>query len=151
MNHDLLDILRALSVAEARFLVVGAHAMAVHGYVRATGDLDIWVAGDLENARRVWDGLAAFGAPLDDVSPEDLSTPDLVFQIGVAPGRVDILTSLSGIEFESAWNHKVSVDLGGLNVPILGRDDLIVNKRAVGRMRDLADIEALEEVRDQDR
>lgn len=150
MNNDLLDILRSLSDAEADFLVVGAHAMAVHGYVRSTGDLDIWIAPNLENAHRVWTALAAFGAPLDDVSPEDLSTPDMVFQIGVAPGRVDILTSLSGIEFEPAWDGRVLVDLSGVNVPVLGKDDLIANKRHVGRMRDLADIEALEEAEERD-
>lgn len=143
MTPDFLDMLRALSDANAEYLVVGAHALAVHATPRATGDLDVWVRRDIENARKVRRALAAFGAPLSDLSENDLLEPDLVFQIGIAPNRIDILTDVSGVTFEDAWPRRVAVMLHGLNVPVIGRDDLIANKRATGRLRDLADVEDL--------
>jgi hypothetical protein len=137
-------MLSALSAAGAEYLVVGAHALAVHGRPRATGDLDIWVRASSDNARRVWAALEVFGAPLHELKPEDLTTPDVVFQIGVAPGRIDLLTSITGVEFESAWPHRVEVGVAGLQVPVLGKNDLIRNKRATARPRDLADLAELE-------
>ena len=145
MNEDFIDLLAALTRADARFLVVGAHAMALHGVPRATGDLDVWVRPDPENAERVLAALKAFGAPLEslEVGVDDLQRVDSVIQIGVPPRRVDLLTSLSGLEFDEAWPHRVEHRLGTLNVPFLGRADLIRNKRATGRAKDLADVDAL--------
>ncbi len=134
----------ALSDAEIDFLVVGAYAMAVHGHPRATGDLDIWVRPSSDNASRVYLALAEFGAPLDDLSVEDLATPGVVFQIGVEPSRIDILTSISGVEFNSAWRRRQSIELEGISLNVIGRTDLIVNKRASGRTKDLADAETLD-------
>ena len=150
MNRDFVEMLAALSDAEADFLVVGAHALAAHGVLRATGDLDIWVRPSPANASQVWTSLSRFGAPLDDLTPEDLSAENLVFQIGLPPARIDILTSITGVDFDEAWYERVTVEIEGLDVPVIGREALIRNKRAVGRTRDLADIEALEEVRRDD-
>jgi hypothetical protein len=144
MNRDFLDMLSALSAAGAEYLVVGAHAVAVHARPRATGDLDIWVRPTPENAERVWSALEAFGAPLDHITPADLTSDDLVFQIGVAPGRIDILTNIGSVGFEDAWRNKVAIDLDGRSIPVIGREELIRTKRETGRPRDLADLAELE-------
>jgi hypothetical protein len=143
MNQDFVDLLRGFLGADVRFLVVGAYALAVHGRPRATGDLDIWVDATPENAPRIMQALAQFGAPLHDVNELDFARPGVVYQIGVAPGRIDILTELTGLTFENAWPHHTLGRFGDVEVPVIGRDDLIRNKRATGRPRDLADIEAL--------
>ena len=137
-------MLSALSEARADFLLVGAYALAVHGFPRATGDLDIWVRADSDNARKVLYSLAVFGAPLDDLTVDDLSKPGIVFQIGVEPSRIDILTAISGVEFGHAWERRVLVDVDGVCINVIGRDDLVVNKRASGRPKDIADAEALD-------
>ena len=144
MNQDFIDLLKAFADADVRFLVVGAYALAVHGRPRATGDLDLWVEPSEENGSRVVRALAAFGAPLSDVSIADFSTPGVVYQIGVAPGRVDILTELTGLTFPEAWSGRVRRLFGDVEVDFIGRDAFVKNKRATGRARDLADIEGLE-------
>lgn len=126
------------------YLVVGAYALAAHGRVRATGDLDVWVRPDALNAKRVMAALVAFGAPLQDAGEEDFSRPGLVFQIGVAPLRIDILTSIDAVDFEEAWDGRLTARLGDQAVPVLSAVHLIRNKRAVGRAQDLADVEWLE-------
>jgi hypothetical protein len=145
MNRDFAEMLSALSAAGAEYLVVGAHALAAHGRPRATGDLDIWVRPTSGNADRVWLALVRFGAPLSALKKEDLTTPGIVFQIGVEPVRIDILTAIDGVDFEGAWTRRVVVDIDGQSVPLLGKDDLIRNKRAAGRPQDLADVAALEQ------
>lgn len=145
MHPDFLDMLSALHAAGSEYLIVGAHALAAHGRPRATGDLDIWVRASPENARTVYQALRAFGAPLHDLTLDDLATPGVVFQIGLPPARIDILTSISGVAFEEAWGNRVTIPLGALAVPVLGRRDLIQNKRASGRPRDLADVAELGE------
>lgn len=148
MTDDWADALAALIAAEARFLVVGAHALAVHGVPRATQDLDVWVEPSAENAARVWNALAAFGAPLGDlgIQVEDFHTEGNVIQLGLPPRRIDVLTAISGVDsFATAWTHRVERMVHGHRVPFIGREALIANKRAAGRLRDLADIEALGE------
>jgi hypothetical protein len=147
LNEDFRDIIRTLLEGGARFLVAGAHALAVHGIPRATGDLDLWIERDPDNAERVWRSIIRFGAPVEalDVSVEDLSEPELDIQIGLPPKRVDILTDLTGVAFGSAWESRVVLAIGELDVPFLGRESLIQNKRATGRLKDLADLEALGE------
>ncbi|GIW40917.1 MAG: hypothetical protein KatS3mg076_1494 [Candidatus Binatia bacterium] len=103
MNEDFRDLLRAFSDAEVRFLVVGAYAVSIHSEPRATGDLDLWVEPTRENARKVLLALREFGVPLHDISEEDLTRDDLVFQIGLPPRRVDLLTGITGVAFEEAW------------------------------------------------
>jgi hypothetical protein len=144
MNPDFAEMLSALSEAGAEYMVVGAHALAVHGRPRATGDLDIWIRATAENAERVWTALELFGAPLDQLRLPDLHSADVVFQMGLPPKRIDILTSITGVEFEDAWGSRVIATVGALNVPTIGKDQLIRNKRATGRPRDLVDAEELE-------
>jgi hypothetical protein len=147
VNPDFRDLLAAFLEAGVRFLVVGAHAMAVHGVPRATGDLDVWIAPDPGNADKAWSALVGFGAPLATmaVTRADFGRPDQVVQIGLPPRRIDILTSISGVAFEDAWPDRVVHETEGLSVPFLGRDALVRNKRASGRAKDLADLEALGE------
>ena len=146
MNEDFTDLLRSLVKEEVRFLVVGAYAMAAHGVPRATGDIDIWVAADDANAARVFRALAQFGAPVGalGLSALDFAAPDSVVQIGLPPRRIDILTGVSGIGFDAAWDRRASFRFADVTVPVVGRDDLITNKRAAGRPKDLADLAVLE-------
>jgi hypothetical protein len=144
MNRDFVEMLAALSDAEADYLVVGAHALAAHGIPRATGDLDIWIRASPDNARRVWSALERFGAPLDELKPDDLSSPDVVFQIGVSPNRIDLLTSITAVSFEEAWPNRIHVRIGDRDVPTIGKEDFLRNKRSVGRPRDMADVADLE-------
>jgi hypothetical protein len=144
VNRDFKDLLSAFTAQGVEFLVVGAHALAAHGHVRATKDLDVWVRPSAENARRVIAALKAFGAPLHDLTIEDLTRRGVIFQIGVAPVRVDVITSIDGVEFETAWPDRLMTTLGDQQVPVLSRHHLIANKKASGRLQDLADVEVLE-------
>jgi hypothetical protein len=145
MNPDFEEFLLALSDAGVRFLVVGAHALAIHGVVRATGDIDIWIERSRENAERVWNALESFGAPVEalGISRADLEMPDVVIQLGVPPRRIDLLTGVSGLTFEGAWADRVLFESGSITVPFLSRAQLLLNKRSTGRLKDLADLEAL--------
>lgn len=139
-------MLAALAAEDATFLVVGAHALAVHGVPRMTGDLDILVEPSPENARRVWSALANFGAPLDSlkVRESDLVNADTILQFGLPPWRIDIMTSISGVSFAEAWEGRLNDTMLGVPVAFIGRDALIRNKRATGRKKDLGDIDALQ-------
>ncbi|NIA16487.1 MAG: hypothetical protein GWP08_20700, partial [Nitrospiraceae bacterium] len=132
LNKDYRDMLHALSDGKVKYLLVGAYAMAVHGYPRATVDIDIWVMPSSENAEAVLHALSRFGAPVHDLTKHDLQTPGTVFQIGVAPRRIDILTAASGLAFEEAFRHSSLVDIEGIRVHIPSIDDLIRNKKASG-------------------
>ena len=145
MVEDFRDLLAEFVKADVRFLVVGAHAVGAHGVPRATVDLDVWIARTPDNARRVWTALAAFGAPLETlgIQEADFARPDLVAQFGLPPFRIDILTGVSGLTFDEAWPNRVEADFDDVRVPFLGRAELIRNKRASGRKKDLADIESL--------
>lgn len=138
-------MLSALSAEGADYLLIGGYALAAHGLPRATKDLDLWVRPSAENAERVLRALASFGAPLDQLSTADLTNPDLVFQVGVPPQRIDLLTSVSGLEFDAAWRDRITVHLAGLDVPVISIGSLIVNKRASARPQDLVDAADLEE------
>lgn len=145
MNPDSVEMLSELSAAGVEFLVVGAHALAAHGIPRATGDLDIWVRPTRGNAELTHTVLARFGAPLEDLTVEDLTQAGTVFQIGLPPARIDILTSITAVTFEDAWPRRLVVQVThDMQVPFLGRDDLLRNKRAVGRPKDLSDVAWLE-------
>ena len=143
LNEDYKEILQGLLDASVEFLLVGAYALAAHGYPRATGDIDIWVRPSPDNAHRVYTALAAFGAPLQNVAPQDFSHPDVVFQIGVAPRRIDIMTGISGLEFAEAARNAAQVEIEALTIPVLSRADLITNKEASGREKDLLDAKIL--------
>ena len=144
LNSNFKDMLSALSEAGVDFLVVGAYAMAAHGCPRATGDIDLWVRPAKDNAGRVWKALVKFGTPMSHLTVDDFATPDIVFQIGVAPQRIDIFTSISGVEFEQAWARKLMTEMDGLTIPVIGRTELLMNKRASGRPKDLLDLDLLE-------
>jgi len=144
LNRDHLDLLRAFIDADVRFLVVGAHAVGYHVEPRATGDLDVWIEATPANARRTYAALAAFGAPLSDLTVTDLETAGIVFQMGLPPNRIDVMTEISGVEFAAAWPKRVEADLAGLRVPVIGADHLLANKRAAGRPKDTGDVDALE-------
>jgi len=146
LNEDFKDVLAELLAARARFLVVGAYAMAVHGVPRATGDIDVWIDSGEENARRVWSALVRFGAPVEalGVTVENLMSPGMVVQIGLPPRRIDVMTGVTGLSFEDAWPDRVTHEVDDLEVPFIGRTRLIENKRATGRPKDLADVDALE-------
>ena len=146
LNEDYRDMLQALVDEKVRFLLVGAYALAAHGYPRATMDIDIWVMPSPDNANAVLRALRRFGAPLHNLAKADLETDGTVFQIGVAPRRIDIITAASGLHFDEAFSHAVPVDIEGINVHIPSIADLIRNKRAAGRTKDLADAEALEDL-----
>jgi hypothetical protein len=146
VNDDYRELLQAFLHHGVRFLVVGAHALAAHGYPRATVDIDIWIDATVENADRVWSALADFGAPLDDlaIAKDDLTKKDIVAQFGLPPSRIDILTGVSGLDFDSAWPRRTEAMLEGVRVPVLSLEDLITNKRASGRDKDRVDVKGLE-------
>ena len=142
---DFREFLSLLLSQNVRFLLVGAHALAVHGRPRYTGDLDVWVGVTPANARRVLTALRAFGFGAVGLSLKDFAATDQVIQLGYPPLRIDVLTGISGLSFTSAWKHRLTASIAGLEVPVLGRDDYLANKRAAGRPKDLADIALLEE------
>ena len=143
MNQDFRDLLAEFNVRQVEFLLVGAHALAADGHVRATQDLDVWVNPAPENAKRVLEALRAFGAPLHDLTERDLATPGLIFQIGVEPIRIDVLTAIDGVQFDQAWAKRMVSQYGDQPVGVLSREHLIKNKLTVARTQDLADVEAL--------
>lgn len=148
LNEDFIDLLRSLLEAEVEFVIVGAHALAAHGLPRATGDLDVLVEPTPENAARVIAALESFGAPLaaHGVSCADFETEGNVYQVGLPPRRIDLLTSISGVTFDEARASRLAVEVGGMSLSVLGRAALLVNKRATGRPKDIVDAEALEQL-----
>ncbi len=147
LNEDYRDMLQALVDEKVNFLLVGAYALAAYGYPRATMDIDIWVLPSPDNADGVLRALLRFGAPLHNVSRADFEKEGTVFQIGVAPRRIDIITAASGLQFEPTFRNSLIVEIEGIQVRIPSVDDLVTNKRASGRTKDLADAEALEELK----
>ena len=147
LNEDYRDILHALSEEKVRFILVGAYALAAHGYPRATMDIYIWVMPSPENAEAVLRALSRFGAPLHNLTREDLLKDGTIFQTGIAPRRIDIITTASGLQFEPTYRNSISVNIEGIEVRIPSIEDLILNKRSTGRTRDLADAEALESLK----
>jgi hypothetical protein len=147
LNEDYKDMLRALCAENVKFILVGAYALAAHGYPRATMDIDIWVMPSPQNAESVLQALRRFGTPLHNLTKEDLENDETIFQIGVAPRRIDIITAASGLEFEKTYARSLIVNIEGIEVHIPSLEDLIANKRATGRTKDLADAEALESLK----
>jgi hypothetical protein len=144
VNNDYKDLLREFNDADVEYMVVGAHALASHGHPRYSEDFDVWVQPTPENAARVYKALATFGAPMERISVEDFVSDDLIFQIGVAPVRIDVITSISGVTWDEAWPESVPAFYGDVPVRVLGRKQLIANKRASGRPKDLIDLQTLE-------
>jgi hypothetical protein len=143
-NQDFKEFVECLTSREADFLLIGAHAMATYGYSRFTGDLDVWIRCTPENLEKVRLAIADFGLKVEADGPGVWLGPGQVFQMGVAPYRIDVLTSISGVTFEEAWETRVHRSFGGQDVAFIAKDLLIKNKRASGRKKDLADVEELE-------
>ena len=143
LNSDYKDILQHLRRHDVKFLVVGAYAMGAHGYPRATGDFDLWVEATPGNAQRVYDALQAFGAPLSQLTSATFAQPGVVFQIGVPPCRIDLLTQIDGVEFSHAYAARQEIELDGVRIPLLSKNDLIKNKESTGRPKDRLDVEQL--------
>jgi len=147
LNEDYKEMLQCLVDEDVKFLLMGAYALAAHGYPRATMDIDVWVMPSPENAAAVLRALRRFGASLHGLTIADLQKNDTIFQIGVAPRRIDIITGASGLQFKDALSRSSTIEIEGIQVHIPSRDDLIRNKRASGRTKDLADAEALESLK----
>ena len=143
MTKDFDDLLQAFTANKVRFLVVGAYALALHGRPRLTKDLDVCVEPAPENAKRVIAALRDFGAPMSQIAEVDFAKPGAVFQIGLPPCRIDVLTQLTGVGFPEAWEDRQIGSLGSCEVPFLGKKSFIKNKRAAGRHQDLADAEEI--------
>ncbi|MDT4897580.1 MAG: hypothetical protein QOH25_2657 [Acidobacteriota bacterium] len=144
LNPDFRDMLSCLRDEEVEFIIVGAYALAAHGLPRATGDIDIWVRNSSANAQKTIRALAKFGAPTSSLSEKDFISPDMVVQIGVEPSRIDLLTGIDGIEFDEAWENKVSINIDDLKIYTLSKADLLKNKLTTSRDKDQADIAWLE-------
>ena len=147
LNSDFRDILSAFCEEKVEFMLVGAYAVAAHGLPRATGDIDLWVKCSEKNAERVWAAIMNFGAPLANISKQDFITRGNVVQIGVMPRRIDILTQITGIEYEEAEQQSITIEIEGIAIPVIGLAHLVQNKSAVGRPQDKADVARLQELR----
>ena len=145
VQPDFRDLLALFNAHSVDYVIVGGYALALHGAPRFTADLDILVKPDHHNARRVMKALEEFGFGSVDLTAEDFQGPDKVVQLGVAPVRIDILTSLTGVTWEEVSSGKAEGRYGDIPVVFIGREQLVLNKRAMGRKRDLADLEALGE------
>lgn len=142
---DQHDLLRAFIDHKVRFLIVGGYAFTAHAFMRATKDIELWIDPTPENAGRVWSALVSFGAPLQahQMQQEDFHTPGLIYQLGLPPSRIDLVTAVADLSFEQAWEARIESELSGLTVPVLGLDHLIRAKRSAGRPQDLLDVESL--------
>ncbi|MGH7597266.1 MAG: hypothetical protein ACREOI_13005 [bacterium] len=125
-------------------MIVGAYAVIYHSEPRFTRDLDIWVEPTAENAQKVWNALVKFGVPLVDLTLDDLSNPDVVFQMGVEPNRIDIIMDVDDLRFTEAWEHRVASTYEDQPISVLSRDDTIRSKKSAGREQDLLDVKNLE-------
>ena len=143
MNSDFKDLLRAFSEEEVRYLVVGGYAFAEHVEPRYTKDLDVWIERSADNADRVLAALRSFGAPLRELSKDDLTSPGTFYQIGLPPNRIDIITQLEEMDFADCWNRRKTGQIGELAVEYISALDLMENKERTGRPHDLADLEHL--------
>lgn len=143
-NSDFSALLAAFNDAGVEYLLIGGRAYSFHDQPRYTKDYDIWIRPTIENAERAYAALVRFGAPLSDITRDDLIDPDAFYAMGVPPNRVDVLSTIEGITFDEAWPRRVEGRHGDERMWVIGVDDLITNKRAVGRPTDLIDVERLE-------
>ena len=146
-SQDFKELLSAFNEHRVKYLIIGGYAVAVHAQPRATKDLDLFIQPSAENAKAVFAALAKFGAPLGDLRPEDLIDPNVFFRMGTPPQMVEILTRISGVEFDQAWEHRIEAVIDertGLKAFVISADDLIANKTAFGRPYDLADADAVQ-------
>jgi len=143
IHHDFSELLSEFIAEGVKFLVVGGYAVGVHARPRMTKDLDLFIARDAENAARVYRALANFGAPLAGVTENDFTSDDLIYQMGRPPVRIDVITAIEGVSFDDAWEGRLTLAVAGMEVPVIGKRELVRNKTAVGRPQDLADVDAI--------
>jgi len=143
LNEDYKEILQILLNNKAKFLIVGAYAMGAYGYPRATGDLDIWVEASPENSKKLCKSLSEFGSPMNNITENTFTEKGVIFQIGVAPRRIDIITHIDGVSFEEAYKTKESIEIEDIQVPFLSKENLIKNKESTGREKDRLDADYL--------
>jgi hypothetical protein len=148
MLPDWIELCRLLSAHRVEFLLIGGQAVIAHGYPRLTKDMDLWVRPTSDNGSKILAALQDFGTPLPDFTPARFVDPATLLMLGRDPFRIDVLTHIPGIDFETAWQRRGSVTLDGVTIPLIAKQDLIANKKASGRLQDLADVEALERVSD---
>lgn len=142
-EQDFLDMIESLEGEDCRYIIVGGYAMAFNGYIRATGDIDILVEPDNKNSRKVLKALKNFGAPMTGLTEADFETEGTIFQIGMPPVRIDIITKIDGVSFDEAYNDRKYYSIKKNRVPYISLDIIIKNKRATGRDKDILDIEEL--------
>jgi hypothetical protein len=143
LDTDFREFVESFVTNDVRFLIVGGYAIAAHGLPRYTGDLDAWIWVSPQNAEKVLRSLEAFGFSGLGLTKEDFARPDSIIQLGYPPYRIDILTSIEGVEFDDAWTRRVIVAVDDLEIPIIGLEDLLTDKRAAGKPQDIADIARL--------
>lgn len=143
LSRDFKEFAELLNSNGVEYLVVGGYALAAHGHPRYTGDLDLWLRITPDNVARVLGALQAFGFGSLGLKASDFESPGAVIQLGYPPGRIDLLTSIDGVEFEASHGRRMEVEVNGVRLPFLGLEDFKTNKRAVGRLQDLADLESL--------
>jgi hypothetical protein len=144
LNQDFKEFIQSLNDNSVWYLLVGGYAVALHGYPRYTKDLDVWVESTAKNAARIIKALQQFGFGSLELKESDFTTPDQVIQLGYPPNRIDILTSLSGVEFSKCYPSRVVEEIDGVHVSFIDLENLKKNKKATGRHQDLADVENLE-------
>lgn len=142
---DFDEFFGSLIAYDVEFLVVGAYALAFHGAPRFTGDIDVLIRPTTANAERLLAAIAAFGFPSAGLRPDDLTNPDRILQMGVEPVQIHVMSAISGITWDEAWSGRQTGRCGSRDLPFIGRREFVVNKRATGRLKDLADIQALGE------
>lgn len=143
MNQDFRELLQIFGDAQVRYLIIGGYAVIKHAEPRYTKDLDLWVSPDAENAERVYRALIKFGAPISELKPEDFTQAGYFFTMGFAPSRIDLFFDSLKLNFEDCWKRRVEAQIGETKIYFISREDLIINKEAVGRLQDLADAEKL--------
>jgi hypothetical protein len=147
LNQDFYDLLQLFNAESVEYLVAGAYAVMFYSEPRFTKDLDIWINPSPQNAKAVLRALAAFGAPLDMVSLDDFTNPEMIYQIGIAPNRIDIIMDVLGVDFLQAWQHRTVASYGDIPMNLISREDLITAKLACGRDQDLLDAKRLQIVK----
>lgn len=145
IQPDFKDLLKLFNENNVEYVIVGGYALAFHGAPRFTGDIDLYVRPTQENAKSIIAALESFGFGELDLSSSDFQIPNCVVQLGVPPVRIDIITSIDGVSWETTDKGKASGEYGDITVSYIGREELLANKHATGRKKDLADIEALGE------
>ena len=146
LNQDYRDMLLLLLDNKVEFVLVGAYALAAHGYPRATSDIDIFIKPASDNAARLLDVLTLFGAPIENISVADFQKVGTIFQIGVKPRRIDLITKIDGVSFDEIMQDVESIELEGLKLPVISKQALIKNKSATGRDKDRLDVETLKNI-----